>query len=193
MEHRILGLTWLRLTCAGAIAVLLVLLISCGDGAETSRGTTPPLANVPPAASTPVETIPAAAAPPETPLPPATPAAPAPTSHVPPTVAPPQIPAVPPELTIVSEVLGYWPDGSASVEVTAAVSNWDALEIEGPLLAGVRCSRDGQRFDDCGALVEFRLPAITLQPTVCSPCECRPGNCAAEMGFRAGGAPAIRT
>ena len=124
---------------------------------ETSRGTTPPLANVPPAASTPVETIPAAA-PPETPLPPATPSAPAPASHVPPTVAPPQIPAVPPELTIVSEVLGYWPDGSASVEVTAAVSNWDALELEGPLLADVRCSRDGQRIDDCGALVEFPPP-----------------------------------
>ena len=72
---------------------------------------------------------------------------------------PPEPPlAVRPAMEIETDVLGYWSDQTASIEVTATVTNWDELGLEGSLLAAVGCIQDGRPVGYCGETVSFSPP-----------------------------------
>ena len=58
-------------------------------------------------------------------------------------------------MEIESEVVGYWPDGTASLEIAAGLTNWDELGIEEPLPMATECNREGTPVGDCDFSIAF--------------------------------------
>ena len=60
-----------------------------------------------------------------------------------------------PELEIEFEVVGYWADGSASLDITARLTNWDELAVGGPVPMAAHCSKAGKPVGACDVSISF--------------------------------------
>lgn len=60
-----------------------------------------------------------------------------------------------PDLQFTYEVLGYWSDGTASVGITASLTNWDGLGLDKPLLGSVACRQEGNPVGECRNEIAF--------------------------------------
>ena len=68
------------------------------------------------------------------------------------------------DMEIKADGAGYWSDETASLEVTATITNWDELALDGSLLAAsllaaVSCSQNGQTVGECGETIAFTPPS----------------------------------